>query len=115
MVGGLHILIWNRTKKPFAVASSGARRGLSGREGEGDLPNVQYKPIWNCHYESPSVQQTYPNKNVQSACKLNAWVIVSYQWAQTIQIWMSLCILHKSNVLLTRIYISWSLNIVILS
>jgi hypothetical protein len=27
--------------------------GLRGRDGGGDLTNVQYKPIWNCHYESP--------------------------------------------------------------
>jgi hypothetical protein len=26
---------------------------LRGRDGEGDLTNIQYKLIWNCHYESP--------------------------------------------------------------
>jgi hypothetical protein len=24
---------------------------LRGKEDEGDLTNVQYKPNWNCHYE----------------------------------------------------------------
>jgi hypothetical protein len=28
-------------------------RRLRGREGGSDLTNVQYKPIWNCHNESP--------------------------------------------------------------
>jgi hypothetical protein len=26
---------------------------LRGKDGEGDLTNVQYKLIWNCHNESP--------------------------------------------------------------
>jgi hypothetical protein len=32
--------------------SSGAERRVRGREDGGDLTNVQYKFIWNCHYES---------------------------------------------------------------
>jgi hypothetical protein len=28
----------------------------------GDLINVHYKTIWNCHNESPTVQQIYPKK-----------------------------------------------------
>jgi hypothetical protein len=27
--------------------------GLRGRDSRGDLTNVQYKPTWNCHNESP--------------------------------------------------------------
>jgi hypothetical protein len=34
-----------------------------GEDGGNDLTNVQYKLIWNCHNESPPVQQMYPNKN----------------------------------------------------
>jgi hypothetical protein len=53
MVDGLHIPIWNRTKKPLATAPSGAGRGLRGRDDGGDVTNVQYKSNQNCHYESP--------------------------------------------------------------
>jgi hypothetical protein len=35
------------------IALSGAERGSGGRDSECDLTNVQYKPIWNCHNESP--------------------------------------------------------------
>jgi hypothetical protein len=41
MVDRLHIPIWNRTKKPFAIALSGAGRGLRGRDDEGNVNNVQ--------------------------------------------------------------------------
>jgi hypothetical protein len=40
-------------KKPLAIALSAAGRGLRRRDGGGDLTNVQCKPIWNCHNESP--------------------------------------------------------------
>jgi hypothetical protein len=49
----LYILVWNRTKKPLTTVLIEAGRGLRGRDGGGDLTNVQYKPIWNCHYEFP--------------------------------------------------------------
>jgi hypothetical protein len=55
MTDGLHILISNRTKKSFAVALSGAGRGSRGTDDGGDLTNVQYKPIQNCHYECPYI------------------------------------------------------------
>jgi hypothetical protein len=29
------------------------REGLRGRDGGSDLTNAQYKPIWNCHNDSP--------------------------------------------------------------
>jgi hypothetical protein len=32
MVDGLHIPVWNRTKKPLAIALSGARRALMGKD-----------------------------------------------------------------------------------
>jgi hypothetical protein len=51
MVDGLHILTWNRTKKALAIALSGAGKGSIGRDGEGDITNVQYKPIWYHHNE----------------------------------------------------------------
>jgi hypothetical protein len=63
MVDGLHILIQNRSKKPLAVALSGAGRWLRGRDGGGDLTNVQYKPIQNCHYESPLYNEYIIIKN----------------------------------------------------
>jgi hypothetical protein len=54
--------MWNKTKKLLAIALSGVGRGLRGREDWGDVTNVQYKPNWNCHYESPLVKLIYPNK-----------------------------------------------------
>jgi hypothetical protein len=52
MVDGFHIPIWNRTKKPLAVALGGAGR-LRRRDDRGNVKNVQYKSNQNCHYESP--------------------------------------------------------------
>jgi hypothetical protein len=51
MVDGLHIPIWNRTKKPLAITLSGMGRGLRGGDDGGDATNVQYEPNQNCHYE----------------------------------------------------------------
>jgi hypothetical protein len=45
MVDRIHILIRNRTKKPLAIALSGAESGVRERDSGGDLTNVQYKPI----------------------------------------------------------------------
>jgi hypothetical protein len=53
MVDGLHIPTWNRTKKSLAIASSGAGRGLRGRDDGGNETNIQYASNQNCHYESP--------------------------------------------------------------
>jgi hypothetical protein len=36
-----------------ATVLSGVRRGLRRRDNGGELTNVQYKLIWNCHYEFP--------------------------------------------------------------
>jgi hypothetical protein len=55
MVDGLHIPIWNRTRKPLGTALSGVGRGLMGRDDGGSVTNVQYKSNWNCHYEIPPV------------------------------------------------------------
>jgi hypothetical protein len=40
MVDGHHTLVWNRTKKPLAIALSGAQRGWGGEIIKGDLTNV---------------------------------------------------------------------------
>jgi hypothetical protein len=53
MTDGLHIPIWNRTKKPLAIVLSGMGKGLRGRDDGSDVTNVQYKCNWNCYYESP--------------------------------------------------------------
>jgi hypothetical protein len=53
MVDRLHILVQNTTMKPLLIVLSGAGRESRGRDGRGDLTNVQYKPIWNCRNESP--------------------------------------------------------------
>jgi hypothetical protein len=54
MVGGPHIPICNRTRKPLAIALSGVGRGLRGRDDGDDVTNVQCKSNWNCHCEPPS-------------------------------------------------------------
>jgi hypothetical protein len=40
MVDRIHIPIWNKTKKPLAIALSGVRRGLRGRDDGGNVNNV---------------------------------------------------------------------------
>jgi hypothetical protein len=71
MVDGLYIPIWNRTIKPLAIALSVCGgRGLRGRDDGGNVNNVQYKSTLNFHYESPPVQQTYPNKNFRITKKI---------------------------------------------
>jgi hypothetical protein len=42
VVDRFHIPIGNRTKKPLAIALSVVGRRLRGRDGGGDLTNVQY-------------------------------------------------------------------------
>jgi hypothetical protein len=46
MVDGLHILIWNRTKKSLEIALSWVGRGLRVRDNGGNVNNVQYKSNW---------------------------------------------------------------------
>jgi hypothetical protein len=53
MVNGLHVLTWNSTKKPLPITLSGVRKGSRGGDGGGDLTNVQYKSVWNCHTSCP--------------------------------------------------------------
>jgi hypothetical protein len=53
MVGGLHLLMWNRTKKPLAITLSGGGEGLRVRDEGGNVTNVQYKANWKCHYKYP--------------------------------------------------------------
>jgi hypothetical protein len=57
------IPIWNKIKKPLAIALSGARRGLRRKDNGGDLINAQYKPKQNWHHESHPVERVYLNKN----------------------------------------------------
>jgi hypothetical protein len=63
MVDGLHIFIWNRTKKPLAIALSGEGREMKGRDDGGNLTNVQYNPNYNFHYESPLYNEYILIKN----------------------------------------------------
>jgi hypothetical protein len=51
MVDGLHKLIQNKTMQTLAIAFSEA--GSRRRDDGGNLTSVQYKPIQNCHNESP--------------------------------------------------------------
>jgi hypothetical protein len=55
MVDGLHIPIWNRAKKPLAIALSGVRRELRGGDKGSNVNNVQYKSNQNCHHECPHI------------------------------------------------------------
>jgi hypothetical protein len=57
LVDGLHTR--NSTKKPLAIVLRRVGKGSRGRDSRSDLTNVQYKPIWNYHNESPLY-----NKNI---------------------------------------------------
>jgi hypothetical protein len=59
MVDGHHIPIRNKTMKLLATAESGVEREWRGRDGEGDLTNVQCKPTWNCPNESPCTMNIF--------------------------------------------------------
>jgi hypothetical protein len=59
MVDVLHIPIWNRTKKPLAIALSGAWREFRGRDIGGIVNNVHCKSYWNCYYEPTSIMNIY--------------------------------------------------------
>jgi endonuclease I len=52
-----------QSNKPLAKVLSGARKKWRGRDSVGDLTNVQYKLIWNCHSESPSNNEHILIKN----------------------------------------------------
>jgi hypothetical protein len=58
----LVVILVASLKHSNSQKSEGGRRGLRGRNGGSDLTNVQHKPIWNCHNESPPVQQIHLNK-----------------------------------------------------
>jgi hypothetical protein len=45
------IYFYEIEQRNLAIALSGAGKELRGRDSKGDLTNVQYKPIWNCHSE----------------------------------------------------------------
>jgi hypothetical protein len=63
MVDGLHIPIWNRTRKTHAIALSGVGRDLRGRDYGGNVTNILYKSNQNYHNEAPLALWIYPNKN----------------------------------------------------
>jgi hypothetical protein len=63
MVGGLHIPIGNRTKKPLVVGLSGVGRRFRERDDGGNVNNVHYKSNQNCHYESPQSNEYILIKN----------------------------------------------------
>jgi hypothetical protein len=42
---------WNKETSCNCFQWSGEE--LRGTDNEGNVTNVQYKPNWNCHYESP--------------------------------------------------------------
>jgi hypothetical protein len=60
MVDRLHILTWNRTKKPLAIVLSGEGRKSGGRGGGGDLTNAKRSLYGIVTWISP-VQWTYPD------------------------------------------------------
>jgi hypothetical protein len=45
--------MYNDTTKRQKKMLHGVRRRVRGRVDGGDVTNVQYKPNWNFHYESP--------------------------------------------------------------
>jgi hypothetical protein len=47
------IYIYKLRRKLLAIVLSGVGRGLRGRDGGGDLTNLQYKSNWNYQNESP--------------------------------------------------------------
>jgi hypothetical protein len=71
MVGGLHMPIWNKTKKSLAIALSGVGRWLRGQIDDGDnVTNVNDKPselsLW-----IPSLYNEYIIINLK---KKRTWV-----------------------------------------
>jgi hypothetical protein len=62
MVDGLYIHTQNRTMKPLAIALSGVRRGLRGRDGGDNLTNVEYKSIGNYQNEFALYNEYMPIK-----------------------------------------------------
>jgi hypothetical protein len=55
MVDELCIPIWNRTKKPLAIALSGEERRLRGRNNGDNVDNAQYKSNQNCLWICPHI------------------------------------------------------------
>jgi hypothetical protein len=53
--------------KSLAIALSGVGR-LRWGDGRGNLTNVQYKPIWNCHNESPLYNEYILIKKKRNPC-----------------------------------------------
>jgi hypothetical protein len=60
---GLHIPIWNRTKKPFGISLSKAGRGVRERDNGGNVINVQYKSNQNITINAPLYNEYILIKN----------------------------------------------------
>jgi hypothetical protein len=69
MVDGLNTLVWNRTKKPPAIALNGVGKGFKGRDAGGNVNNVQYKSNWKMLF--PTI---YPKKSTFFC----PWLIKTY-------------------------------------
>jgi hypothetical protein len=77
--GGIHIFIWNRAKKPLAIALREVVKGVRGRRHGGNLTSVQYKPSQDCHYESPP----YNEYTLIKIYNKNISCILSYSWIKS--------------------------------
>jgi hypothetical protein len=56
---GLHSPMWNKAKKPLAIALNGVWRELRGRDNGGNVNNVQYKSNGNCHYKCLNIMNIF--------------------------------------------------------
>jgi hypothetical protein len=73
MVDGLYIPIWNRIKKPLAIALSRVRRGLTGRDNGVNVTKGS-ESDQNCHYEYPPYNGYILRKNLLKKKKfLKVW------------------------------------------
>jgi hypothetical protein len=85
IVDGLHILRQNRTMKLLAIPLSGVGRSWGGRDGGGEITNVQHKPIQNFHNESLLYNKYILIKNFKKKCIGNSKVkkMISYCFTNT--------------------------------
>jgi hypothetical protein len=79
MLDGFHIPLWNRTKKPLAIALSRVGRGLKGRDDGDDVTNVQFKSSLNCRYESPLYNEYILIKII---LKIHSAGMIGYPYAE---------------------------------
>jgi hypothetical protein len=77
-VDGLHVPMWNGTKKPLAIPLSEAWRELRGRDDGDNVTYVHYKSNGDCHYESHPYNayiliKNYKKERSQLKCLHAAW------------------------------------------